>query len=188
LYGTALSALGLAKSELASMTALFETQKMQHKALVAEKTDAVEALTHAEARLQTTESELAEAAMEREEHEHVLGEFEKANETLGRATGKLADVLSHARRDDEGLCGKLERKAGVERTNEEAIAAIKESVAARLIEMEERLTTGTFYTLVPIRPRSRGERRSLRTLRVVSLRPGSLAFNPRHTSAPFNSN
>ena len=51
LYGTALSALGLAKSELASMTALFETQKMQHKALVAEKTDAVEALTHAEARL-----------------------------------------------------------------------------------------------------------------------------------------
>ena len=188
LYGTALSALGLAKSELASMTALFETQKMQHKALVAEKTDAVEALTHAEARLQTTESELAEAAMEREEHEHVLGEFEKANETLGRATGKLADVLSHARRDVEGLFGKLERKAGVERTNEEAIAAIKESVAARLIEMEERLTTGTFYTLVPIRPRSRGERRSLRTLRVVSLRPGSLAFNPRHTSAPFNSN
>ena len=140
MYGTALSALGLAKSELASMTALFETQKMQHKALVAEKTDAVEALTHAEARLQTTESELAEAAMEREEHEHVLGEFEKANETLGRATGKLADVLSHARRDVEGLFGKLERKAGLERTNEEAIAAIKESVAARLIEMEERLS------------------------------------------------
>jgi hypothetical protein len=35
-------------------------------------------------------------------------------------------------------------------------------------------------TLVPIRPRSRGERRSLRTLSPgVSLRPGSLAFNPR---------
>ena len=49
-------------------------------------------------------------------------------------------------------------------------------------------STGTFYTLVPIRPRSRGERRSLRTLPVVSLRPGSLAFNPRHTSTPFNSN
>ncbi len=35
-------------------------------------------------------------------------------------------------------------------------------------------------TLVPIRPRSRGERRSLRTLPGASLRPGSLAFNPRH--------
>ena len=33
-------------------------------------------------------------------------------------------------------------------------------------------------TLVPIRPRWRGERRSLRTFAVVSLRP-SLAFNPR---------
>ena len=33
--------------------------------------------------------------------------------------------------------------------------------------------------LPPIRPRSRGERRSLRTFAVVSLRPGSLAFNPR---------
>jgi E3 ubiquitin-protein ligase HUWE1 len=38
---------------------------------------------------------------------------------------------------------------------------------------------GAFYTLVPIRPRRRGERRSLRTLPGVSLRP-SLAHNPRH--------
>ena len=38
---------------------------------------------------------------------------------------------------------------------------------------------GAFYlTLVPIRPRSRGERRSLRTFAVVSLRPPP-AFNPR---------
>jgi mitogen-activated protein kinase organizer 1 len=35
------------------------------------------------------------------------------------------------------------------------------------------------FTLVPIRPRWRGERRSLRPLPDVSLRPGSLAFNPR---------
>ena len=39
--------------------------------------------------------------------------------------------------------------------------------------------SGAFYTLVPIRPRRRGERRSLRTLPGVSLRP-PLAFNPRH--------
>ena len=36
-----------------------------------------------------------------------------------------------------------------------------------------------FFTLVPVRPRSRGERRSLRTFPGVSLRP-PLAFNPRH--------
>jgi hypothetical protein len=38
--------------------------------------------------------------------------------------------------------------------------------------------------LVPIRPRSRGERRSLRTFAVVPLRP-TLPFNPRLT--PFDS-
>ena len=37
--------------------------------------------------------------------------------------------------------------------------------------------SGAFYTLVPIRPRRRGERRSLRTLPGASLRP-PLAFNP----------
>jgi len=37
---------------------------------------------------------------------------------------------------------------------------------------------GAFYTLVPIRPRWRGERRSLRTFAVVSLRT-HLGFNPR---------
>eukprot|EP00982_Pelagococcus_subviridis_P005359 29612-Pelagococcus_subviridis.AAC.1 len=44
------------------------------------------------------------------------------------------------------------------------------------------------YTLVPTRPRRRGERRSLRTFPGVSLRPGSLAFNPdtpRRLSTPL---
>jgi hypothetical protein len=41
-----------------------------------------------------------------------------------------------------------------------------------------RRQSGAFYTLVPIRPRWRGERRSLRTFAVVSLRPSN-AFNPR---------
>jgi len=45
--------------------------------------------------------------------------------------------------------------------------------------------SGAFYTLVPIRPRWRGERRSLRTFAGVSLRP-PLAFNtrPRRLSTP----
>ena len=42
-----------------------------------------------------------------------------------------------------------------------------------------RLRCVLYTALVPIRPRSRGERRSLRTLPGASLRPGSLAFNPR---------
>jgi len=42
----------------------------------------------------------------------------------------------------------------------------------------EEFAIGAFYTLVPMRPRWRGERRSLRTLPVASLRP-PLAFNPR---------
>jgi CBS domain-containing protein len=52
--------------------------------------------------------------------------------------------------------------------------------------------TGAFCSLVPIRPRSRGGRRSLRTLPGASLRP-PLAFNPRHRRlstpllTPFNS-
>ena len=48
------------------------------------------------------------------------------------------------------------------------------------------LLRGAFYTLVPIRPRWRGERRSLRTFPGASLRP-SLAFNPdtpRRLSTP----
>jgi len=48
---------------------------------------------------------------------------------------------------------------------------------------------GAFCTPVPVRPRPRGERRSLRTFSPgVSLRPGSLAFNPdapRRLSTPL---
>ena len=47
------------------------------------------------------------------------------------------------------------------------------------------MSRGASYTLVPIRPRWRGERRYLRTLPVASLRP-PLAFNtrPRRLSTP----
>jgi hypothetical protein len=50
--------------------------------------------------------------------------------------------------------------------------------ASRVVRVRRELS-GAFYTLVPIRPRWRGERRSLRTLPGASLRP-SHAFNPRH--------
>ena len=51
--------------------------------------------------------------------------------------------------------------------------------SAALATLAAPLRLGAFYlTLVPIRPRPRGERRSLRTFPGASLRP-SLAFNPR---------
>eukprot|EP00982_Pelagococcus_subviridis_P011268 31074-Pelagococcus_subviridis.AAC.2 len=57
--------------------------------------------------------------------------------------------------------------------------------ASRIYEAHVGMS-GASHTLVPIRPRRRGERRSLRTFPGVSLRPGSLAFNPhpRRLSTP----
>ena len=49
---------------------------------------------------------------------------------------------------------------------------------ARPLPAGDRRRQGAFYTLVPIRPHSRGERRSLRTFLGASLRP-PLAFSPR---------
>ena len=48
----------------------------------------------------------------------------------------------------------------------------------RLVKGVNHGSIGAFYTLVPIRPRWRGGRRSLRTFPGASLRP-HLAFNPR---------
>ena len=59
--------------------------------------------------------------------------------------------------------------------------------AERPGQPEDLEARSSVFTLVPVRPRSRGERRSLRTFAVVSLRPGSLAFNtrPRRLSTPL---
>ena len=63
------------------------------------------------------------------------------------------------------------------------------STPARLCQAKRvTLKVRSITTLVPIRPRSRGARRSLRTFPVASLRPGSLAFNPdtpRRLSTPL---
>jgi hypothetical protein len=66
---------------------------------------------------------------------------------------------------------------------------------AHVREVKLRCKARSSITLVPIRPRRRGERRSSRTFSPgASLRPGSLAFNPdtpRRLSTPpltpFNS-
>jgi hypothetical protein len=64
----------------------------------------------------------------------------------------------------------------------DALEAIADALPTLLPSIQARSVT----TLVPIRPRSRGERRSLRTFAGVSLRP-PLAFNPdtpRRLSTP----
>ena len=60
----------------------------------------------------------------------------------------------------------------------DAAAASKLETRRRMLELEREGVEGAFYTLVPIRPRCCGERRSLRTFALVSLRP-HLTFNPR---------
>ena len=93
-----------------------------------------------------------------------------------RIVGALfAEPITHARRTlPDGGGGKTDRR---DEDAERMTTKAAETSAA---------SSGASYTLVPIRPRSRGERCSLRTLPGASLRPGSLAFNPR-LSTPFNS-
>jgi hypothetical protein len=98
--------------------------------------------------------------------------------------------------DDDASAAETTRDASAAETTRDAVMRVqREALAAetalRLRELRaergrERALVdrarelGAFYlTLVPVRPRRRGERRSLRTFSPgVSLRPGSLAFNP----------
>jgi hypothetical protein len=98
---------------------------------------------------------------------------------------------------DEDKYGRLAR-ARIRALQDELAAQARElrEAHARLkerdVELKRLLTeklSGAFYlTPVPIRPRRRGERRSLRTFPGASLRPGSLAHNPdtsRRLSTPL---
>ena len=104
----------------------------------------------------------------------VAVERDAARDELGKAL-HLKDKL-------EALCRELQKtnKAVVDGAK---IAAEEES--KRREELSAKFEGGltdircVHSTLVPIRPRRRDERHSLRTFAGVSLRPGSLAFNPR---------
>jgi leucyl-tRNA synthetase len=75
-----------------------------------------------------------------------------------------------------------------ERGNHPVIRKPMKQWMLKITAYGDRLLRRVVLTLVPIRPRSRGERRSLRTFAGVSLRPGSLAFNPdtpRRLSTPL---
>jgi len=59
-----------------------------------------------------------------------------------------------------------------------ALVAVEPSLRERYAAVVAQRMARSSITLVPIRPRRRGERRSLRTFAVVALLP-PLAFNPR---------
>ena len=82
------------------------------------------------------------------------------------------DRLSSAPRLPRGVARSRRARCRGVAARDREIAA---TVAMRSIARERKKNA----SLVPIRPRRRCERRSLRTFAVVSLRPGSLAFNPR---------
>ena len=89
-------------------------------------------------------------------------------------------IRSHLDRDEEA--GKARRR----RLRRLLHAQVRRAVALRARSRGVRGgRRGAFYTLVPIRPRSRGERRSLRTFAGASLRPRPRVQSP--TSTPFNS-
>ena len=166
--------------------------------------DAVDDLDD-DARMELVAARLAlkDAARERDAYERALSRAQDNVETLARENDALSrrvnEQTDRAAEEKEEL-ERLRRDRAVYRSKnatltEERDAARQAATDAtertrrlsiEVFQLEERcrelrsecLRLGTFYTLVPIRPRSRGGRRSLRTLPGASLRP-PLAFNTR---------
>jgi hypothetical protein len=136
-------------------------------------------------------------AAERELDE-VKREAQRMSVELG-AAGSVHDQLSREREERTVVQRELAEirakyNAAESRRREECeelenkLAGAKEKLSARDAECSH-LKARSSITPVPIRPRSRGGRRSLRTFSPgVSVRPPPLAFNERRsTSTPFNS-
>ena len=105
-----------------------------------------------------------------------------------KKTHQAMSMLSRALAKSKAKPGSEEQKQLVAESMDHAKEAVKLDVAdgaswyavgmAYMAAFCADGASGAFYTLVPIQPRSRGERRSLRTFPGGSLR-SSLAFNPR---------
>jgi len=121
-------------------------------------------ITDLRARRETSWWDRNAARNERREKERL----ERRDRAL--AAGDLAAIVDPPRRVALG------REKNVLLNRELLNARGAEEILALCVDRRDDF--GTFYTLVPIRPRWRGERRSLRTLPGVSLRPPP-AFNPR---------
>jgi hypothetical protein len=114
------------------------------------------------------------AAVERErKREAYVAKLESELASMKRAVAGLGDPLEVAM--------EVARAKATTTTTTTPAAVVVAAAASKKKEEE----SGAFYTLVPIRPRRRGERRSLRTFPGASLRP-TLGFNtrPQRLSTP----
>ena len=133
------SALDLAKSELASLAALFEDQKKAHKALQREHAHHAEKMSMADAEIQRTKAELSKEHDARVESEHLADEFERAQERLRVKTGALGETLHGAKDEMRLLFGKIDRVVDIDVANRSVLEACKSDVVARLERLEASL-------------------------------------------------
>ena len=115
-------------------------------------------------------------------HDDVV-DLDRSSAFVARVRGFVDAVARRANRKSDGGGG----GGGKGKGTEEQMTAVAPSRQrmAKPTPPAPRRDGGAFYTLVPIRPRWRGGRRSLRTFAGVSLRPPP-AFNPhpRRLSTP----
>ena len=157
-------------------------QTTQEKAL-AELEAKSEAVLRAEAKMNAIAAEREALAREMDAARGGGGENNEMNASSS-SSGKwgstvASDVDEDAERVESGKAGALAALSGTLLSSplllsQSPSAGFGDPVALQSVAG----VLGAFYTLVPIRPRRRGERRSLRTFAVLSLRP-PLAFNPR---------
>ena len=133
------SALDLAKSELASLAALFEDQKKAHKALQREHATHAEKVCIAEREARVATAELSKEQRARLEQAHLADEFEAAQERLRVKTDSLGDALASAKDEMRSLFGKIERYSDVDATNASVIESVRLDVVARLERLETSL-------------------------------------------------
>ena len=133
------SALDLAKSELASLAALFEDQKKAHKALQREHAHHAEKMSMADAEIQRTKAELSKEHDARVESEHLADEFERAQERLRVKTSTLGETLHGAKDEMRLLFGKIDRVVDIDVANRSVLEACKSDVVARLERLEASL-------------------------------------------------
>jgi len=118
---------------------------------------------------------LTNYALNKGADEFVRSDDVHASEGSKRSLASLMTELARKGHDVDALWTRLERL--VDRTIGAMRHAVRDAAVANRAH-PEMCFQGAFCTLVPIRPRSRGERRFLRTFPGVSLRP-PVAFNPR---------
>lgn len=133
------SALDLAKSELASLAALFEDQKKAHKALQREHAHHAEKMSMADAEIQRTKAELSKEHDARVESEYLADEFERAQERLRVKTSTLGETLHGAKDEMRLLFGKIDRVVDIDVANRSVLEAVKSDVVARLERLEASL-------------------------------------------------